>query len=74
MTTDPKQIDGEGVDWIYLALDRNIWRAVVNPVMNVRVLLIFELLCEYLKNCYVGRTVLHAVRFLISWLTGWLVS
>jgi len=50
MKTDPKQIDGESVDWIYLVLDRHIWRAVVSPVMNFRVLLIFELFCEYLKK------------------------
>lgn len=70
MKTDLKQIDGESVDWTYLALDKHIWRAVVNPVMNVRVLLIFELFCEYLKNYCVGRTVVHTVRILISWLIG----
>jgi hypothetical protein len=28
----------EGVEWIYVALDRDKWRAVVNTVMNLHVL------------------------------------
>ena len=74
METDPKQIDGDGLNWIYLALDRHIWWAVVKPVTNVRVLLIFEIFYEYLKNYYVRRTVLHAVRFLFICLVGYCVS
>jgi hypothetical protein len=27
----------EGVDWIHVAQDRDLWRAVVNTVMNLRV-------------------------------------
>jgi hypothetical protein len=27
-----------GVDWIHLAQDRDLWRAVVSAVMNLRVL------------------------------------
>ena len=29
--------DGEGMDWIDLALDRNRWWALVNMVMNLQV-------------------------------------
>jgi hypothetical protein len=35
---DPRQIGCGGVDWIHLAQDRDRWRAVVNAVMNLRVL------------------------------------
>jgi hypothetical protein len=31
-------LGGGGVDWIRLAQDRDRWRAVVSPVMNLRVL------------------------------------
>jgi hypothetical protein len=35
---DLREIDGRSVDWIQLAHDRDRWRAVVNTVMNLRVL------------------------------------
>jgi hypothetical protein len=35
---DLEEIGWEGVDWIHLAQDRDRWRAVVNAVMNLRVL------------------------------------
>jgi hypothetical protein len=37
--TDLKEIRYEGVDWIDLCHDRDIWRVVVNTIINVRVLL-----------------------------------
>jgi hypothetical protein len=40
MKMDLREIDwgGGGVEWIHLAQDRDRWRAVVNAVMNLRVL------------------------------------
>jgi hypothetical protein len=35
---DPLEIGCGGVDWIGLAQDRDKWRALVNAVMNLRVL------------------------------------
>jgi hypothetical protein len=30
-----REIGWDGMDWIYLAQDRNQWRALVNTVMNL---------------------------------------
>jgi hypothetical protein len=35
---DLREIDWGSVDWIQLAQDRDRWRALVNTVMNLRVL------------------------------------
>jgi hypothetical protein len=35
---DLGEIDWGGVEWIHLAEDRDHWRALVNAVMNLRVL------------------------------------
>jgi hypothetical protein len=35
---DFREIDLGGVDWIRLAQDRDLWRAVVSAVMKLRVL------------------------------------
>jgi hypothetical protein len=35
---DLREIGWEGVNWIDLAQDRDQWRALVNTVMNIRVL------------------------------------
>jgi hypothetical protein len=32
-----RKIGWEGVDWIFLAHDRDQWRAAMNTVMNLRV-------------------------------------
>jgi hypothetical protein len=34
---DLREIGWDGVDWIYLAQDRDQWRALVNTVTNLRV-------------------------------------
>jgi hypothetical protein len=35
---DLREIGWGGIDWIILAQDRDQWRALVNTVMNLRVL------------------------------------
>jgi hypothetical protein len=35
---DLREILWDGMDWIYLAEDRDRWKAFVNTVMNLRVL------------------------------------
>jgi hypothetical protein len=35
---DRREIGCGGVEWIHLAQDRDRWRAVVNAVMNLRIL------------------------------------
>jgi hypothetical protein len=36
--TDFRDVGSASVDWIYLAQDRDLWRAFVNTVMKLRVL------------------------------------
>jgi hypothetical protein len=33
-----REREWDGVDWIHMAQDRNQWRALVNKVLNFRVL------------------------------------
>jgi hypothetical protein len=35
---DPREIGWGWVDWIHMAQDKELWRALVNAVMNLRVL------------------------------------
>jgi hypothetical protein len=34
---DLREIGWEGVDWVHLAQDRDLWLALVNTVMKLRV-------------------------------------
>jgi hypothetical protein len=35
MTKDLREIAWSGVDWIHLAQDRDLWRALVNTITNL---------------------------------------
>ena len=32
-----QEVESEGMDWIYLAQERNMWRAIVNEVIKIPV-------------------------------------
>jgi hypothetical protein len=34
---DLREIGWDGMEWMYLAQDKEVWRALVNTVMNLRV-------------------------------------
>jgi hypothetical protein len=38
ITMDVREIGWDSVEWIQLAQDRDRWRAIVNEVMDIRVL------------------------------------
>jgi hypothetical protein len=42
MRIDIREIGWGGVEWIQLAQDRGLWRALVNTVMNMRVIVVQE--------------------------------
>jgi hypothetical protein len=37
ITIDLRDIGWDGMDWLYLAQERNQWRALVNMAMNLQV-------------------------------------
>jgi hypothetical protein len=48
---DLREIGWDGMDWIDLAQDREQWRALVNTVMNLRVL---QNAGKFLSGCTIG--------------------
>jgi hypothetical protein len=34
---DLREIECDGVDWIYMTQDRDQWKALVNTVLNIRI-------------------------------------
>jgi hypothetical protein len=49
---DLRDMEWDGMDWIELAQDREQWRALVNTVMNLRVL---KIAGNFLNGCTIGR-------------------
>jgi hypothetical protein len=49
---DLREIEWDGMDWIYLAQDRIKWRALVNKIMNLRVP---QNVGKFLRRCTIGR-------------------
>jgi hypothetical protein len=58
---DLREIGWGSVDWIQLAQDRDRWRALVNTVMNLRVLAPRSQLVSYRNVCL--RCILVMTRF-----------
>jgi hypothetical protein len=48
---DLKEVGWDGVDWIDMAQDRDQWKALVNTVMNFRVL---QNVRKFLNSCTIG--------------------
>jgi hypothetical protein len=52
---DLREISWGSVDWIQMAQDRDLWRALVNTVMNIRVLAPPEFLMQYIYISFESR-------------------
>jgi hypothetical protein len=62
---DLREIGWDGMDWIYLAQDRDQWRALVNTVMNLRVP---QNVAKFLSSCTSGGFSRTAQFHEVSWL------
>jgi hypothetical protein len=59
--TDAKEIGWKSVVWIYPAQDKDQWQAIVNPVMNPR--LVIRVTSWLVKQLLASQVALHSMDF-----------